>query len=338
MKTVKNVLVTGATGFLGTKVCFELYKRGYNISALVRKSSDRSAIENYVNDYIISDLFKEENVNYIINNIKPEKLSIISLAGSVNYNHSYEESKPANVETAKNIADIAIRLQKEKRLNRLIFISSAAARGFPEKRTRQKTLISESVSFYKKGLSAYCDVKNEAENIVKRAILENNLNAVIIEPGSLVGKSSGSRGTTNTGLIKKIINGFPVLRGGASYTSAANAVHGIISALESGINGETYLLGGENLTMKEFALLVRKVYKKKYNDPHLRIPLFSIPKWISLLLAKKNIILNKQQALLGNAFHYIDHSKAERDLKYAHSAEDIESAVIDTIDELLNKI
>ena len=55
---------------------------------------------------------------------------------------------------------------------------------------------------------------------------------------------------------------FLVLSGGASYTSAARVAEGIVLALEKGRAGDSYLLGGENMTMKKFALMVRAEAKK----------------------------------------------------------------------------
>jgi dihydroflavonol-4-reductase len=142
--------------------------------------------------------------------------------------------------------------------------------------------------------------------------------------------------STNIGLIKKIVKGFPVLNGGASYTSLHRVVDGIILVLEKGKIGETYLLGGENMTMKDFALFVRSVLKKDFPDSRQpKIPVFTIPGPVADFLGKMNLIINSQQAVMGNGCHYIDSTKAKNKLGYRHSMEDLKKAVREVLEYIL---
>jgi dihydroflavonol-4-reductase len=159
---------------------------------------------------------------------------------------------------------------------------------------------------------------------------------VIVEPGSIIGKPIGNTTTTNIGLIKKIVKGFPVLNGGASYTSLYRLVDGIVLALEKGKIGETYLLGGENMTMKDFALFVRSVLKDNFPDsPQPKVPVFTIPCQVAYFLGKMNLVINSQQAVMGNGCHYIDSTKAKNKLGYRHSMEDLKKAVSEVLESIL---
>jgi len=335
----EKVLVIGATGFIGIRICRELYQRGYEVHALTRKSSDTSAIDKYVHGYLHGDLTSTADIEKMHDDISAKKIPhIIFAAGSVDYHQNLEEARTSNVKTVKNFIDIACRLSDSGLLQRFVFVGSVASRGFFISEPESSQFINEDSDLYKRGVSVYCDVKREAEEIVNRSVREKNLNAVIVEPGSLVGAELGNRTTTNIGLIKKIIKGIPILRGGASYTSVDALARGIINALEMGRVGESYLLGGENMPMKNFALMVRgqALRKSNYNRKAL-LPVITIPSSLAVVLGKLNIMINEQQALLGRTFHYIDSAKARDEIGYRHTVEDLERAIDDVIDDLTDK-
>ena len=169
------------------------------------------------------------------------------------------------------------------------------------------------------------------------AITKDTLNALIVAPGSIVGKGIGDKSTTSIGLIQKIIKGFPMLKGGVSFTSLHRVTEGIIQALEKGKIGETYLLGGENMTMKKFAILVRLILNENFPESlQPKSPVFTIPRPVAKILGNMNLVINQQQAVLGNAFHYIASTKAKNDLGYQHSIEDLKDSVHEVLDSIIS--
>ncbi|MBF0450172.1 MAG: NAD-dependent epimerase/dehydratase family protein [Candidatus Magnetomorum sp.] len=333
----KKIMIAGASGYIGMRVCQNLYQKGYTVFALVRPETDVSSIAPWVKGYFYGDLQKRDSINDILDAISAENIShMISSVGSVNYHQSYEVSRGMNVETTQNIITIALQLQKRNILKKLVFIGSVASRGFLPYPLQPNEWITELSDYYVKNTSIYSDVKKEATTIVEQAIKKDQLKAVIIEPGSLVGKPVGNKSTTSTGLIRKIIKGIPVLKGGASYTSVYKLAEGIVLALEKGTIGETYLLGGENMTMVDLARLVKKLQKEYFPNQIINhwIPILTLPEKLCYLLGYFNIILNTQQALLGNAFHYIDDSKAENQLGYTHTVNDLNDAIVDVLKNL----
>ena len=52
----KKALVTGAAGFVGSEVCRELVANGYTVTALVRETSDRSALAGIPVHFVIGDI------------------------------------------------------------------------------------------------------------------------------------------------------------------------------------------------------------------------------------------------------------------------------------------
>ncbi len=332
----KNVIIAGASGFIGSRVTALLKKKGYGITVLVRDLTQAQHIAPYVDRFIEADLSRGAGINPLPDDSGWEFSGALFLAGSVDYNQDYERAYSSNVKTAENFTRIIGGQRGKKSVNRYLFVGSVASHGFLSHEPSPDEFINEDTDYYRKGLSVYSDIKREAVNRVLDLSGELSLNPMVVEPGSLVGTMRGKRSTTNTGLMNKILKGMPVLSGGASYTSVERVSRGIVSALERGRPGNRYLLGGENMTMKDFARLVRKIAFEDHCFKVKRgIPLFTIPPGVSRFLGYTGVVLNSQQALLGNSFHYMDSGKAARELGYTHSPGDLRFAVSETLGEII---
>ncbi|MFH0976799.1 MAG: NAD-dependent epimerase/dehydratase family protein [Spirochaetota bacterium] len=334
----KSVFVAGASGFIGIRVCNELIRKGYEVHAhgLVKPGAPEPLIKKSVKYFINGDLLNPKDCANVQKHLVKHSIDrIIYAAGSVNYKMDYQTSKLYNVDTVKNFLDIAEKIHAKKKLKKIVFLGSVASRGFLLPGKRSPKLIDETSDYYAKGLSVYCDVKREMEDLIRESFKRTGIPAVIAEPGSLVGGEIDGMTTTNIGLIRKISRGIPVLGGGASYTSAGKVAEGIVLVLEKGGAGESYLLGGENMPMINFAFIVRAIIKK--NAGYVKapfIPVIVLPDLVAKALGNFNIILSSQQALLGSAFHYIDSGKAMRELGYSHMRADLESEIIKVLEQI----
>ncbi len=329
----KEVLIVGATGFIGIRVCEAFYHAGYTVCAMVLPGEATDAIDEYADEIFTGDLLVKDDCLRLETWIEEKKIPyMVSLVGGVDYHHDYETSRRINVETVESLAALAIVLYKKNILKKMVFGGSVAYRGFNAVRGSIHLLVNEQSDEYCKGLAVYCDVKREAEEIIMKAVKEESLPVCIVQPGSLVGPERGGRTTTTVGLIRRALKGIPVLAGGASYTSVEAVAHGILKALEEGAAGETWLFGGENMSMKEFAFLVRRLAKEHFPGMSISsLPIVTIGPRGASLLAKMNIMMNRQQALLGSSFHYIDSSKAREQLGYLHNAQVLENIILEVL-------
>lgn len=332
-----TALIAGATGFIGSRVCEKLHEKKFNIIALKRPASDISHIRQYVKKFVTTDLLSPSCLEDIRSQLKETPIDyMIAAAGAVDYHQDYASAVKSNVDTTRSVIQIGKYLQKQSGLEKLIFVSSVAARGFLDNAGKRARTINELSDFHCPGVSVYLDVKREAEDLIFKAIRKEELKAVMVSPGSIVGKGLGRTATTSTGMIQKIIKGIPMLKGGVSFTSLQRVVEGIHLALEKGKIGELYLLGGENMTMEDFAVLVRSILKENFLKARQPIiPVFTIPGTVAGMLGRMNLVINHQQAVLGNAFHYIDSGKAETELGYHHSMADLKQSVTEVLDSLI---
>jgi dihydroflavonol-4-reductase len=334
----ESVFVAGASGFIGIRVCNELIRKGYEVHAhaYLKAGAPEPQLMKSVKHFLNGDLLNAKDCTKVYNHLVKHSIDrIIFAAGAVNYRMDYQTSKRYNVDIAKNFLDIAEMLYAKKQLKKMVFLGSVSSRGFLPPGSRSPMLIDESSDNYVRGISVYCDVKREMEDLIREYVKRTGIPALIVEPGSLVGEEIDGMTTTNVGLIRKIIHGSPVLGGGASYTSAARVAEGIVLALERGRAGESYLLGGENMTMKKFALLVKVIAKKNFTPKKAPIiPLIVLPNAFAKAIGIIGLLI-RQQVLLGSAFHYIDSGKAMRELGYTHSRTDIEDGIIKTLERIV---
>jgi dihydroflavonol-4-reductase len=338
----KSVFVAGASGFIGIRICNELLRKGYEVHAhgLVKPGTPEPSIKQSVKSFISGDLLNVKDCDKVNKYLIKHSIShIIYAAGSVNYHMDYKTSKMYNVDTVKNFLEIAEKIHAKKQLKKIVFLGSVSSRGFLQHCDRSPKLIDELSDYHIKGLSVYCDVKRESEELVRESVRRTGLPAVIVEPGSLVGEEIDGMTTTNVKTIGMIIHGLPfVLCGGLSYTSVGRVAEGILLALEKGRAGESYLLGGENMSMKKFALLVKAIQKKNFSSTVASfIPIFIIPSLLASILGSLNILVNRQRALLGSAFSYIDSGKAMRELGYSHSRADLEAGLKKVLGQIVGK-
>ncbi|KPA18215.1 NAD-dependent epimerase/dehydratase [Candidatus Magnetomorum sp. HK-1] len=141
----QKVMIAGASGYIGTRVCKELFQKGYKVFALVRPETNKTSIEPWVMGYIDGDLQKRDCIEEIIETMKTEKIShIIASVGSVDYHQNYEVSRSINVETTKNIIEIALNIQSLGILKKLVLVGSVASRGFLANPPNSNNMIKES--------------------------------------------------------------------------------------------------------------------------------------------------------------------------------------------------
>ncbi len=167
-----RVLLTGATGFVGSHIVEELISDNHTIIALARKSSNLKWIKDYPVQYEYCSLNDEEQLSELLSTVD----AVIHCAGVVralNWDGYYN----TNVTGTKNIVQAAIK--NKSNIKKFIYISSQAAMG--PSTTEQPKLLTEKenpVSYYGKS-------KFLAEQEVKK--LEGLVPYTIIRPASVYG-------------------------------------------------------------------------------------------------------------------------------------------------------
>ena len=168
-----KVLVTGASGFLGSHIAEQLSREGHTVRALVRKSSKRDFLERLGNvEFAYGGV---EDVAAVAEAVKGVD-AIIHSAGLVKARNAAEFRK-TNVEGTRNLIEAA--KKNAPKLQRFVFVSSLAAVGpSHDGRPVEGTAGTNPVTHYGRS-------KREAEDVVLAA--RGELPVVVLRPGAIYG-------------------------------------------------------------------------------------------------------------------------------------------------------
>jgi dihydroflavonol-4-reductase len=150
----------------------------------------------------------------------------------------------------------------------------------------------------------------------ERLVLASGLDAVVVNPTTPVGE--GDTAPTPTGrMVRGVASGryrAYVATAGVNLVDVRDVARGHVLALERGRRGERYLLGGENMPLREaFARIARAAGRR---PPRIRVPYAAVRAGAALGL------VNRNEALLARLPEYFSSAKAQRELGYGPSPVD----------------
>ncbi len=302
-----KILVTGATGFVGSHLVKELLARGHSVRILRRTTSPLRMIEGLPVETIIGDVTERDSVQQAVKGCQV----VFHVAGHISFwsgNNALQTK--INVQGTRHVVEAALAAGT---VERLIHTSSIAAIGIPDG-IGDETL---AYNWWPHHIN-YCNSKYLAEQEVQRGV-KLGLNAVIVNPATIFGP--GDLNLNAGAIVLQMKKGrIPFfIPGGCCTCDVADVVAGHIGAWEKGRTGERYILGGENLTWKEIMLQVAEVIGVK--PPQRKIPtrLFSLMGHGSDIIShftKKEPTLSRESTLMAQFLYYFSSEKAKRELGY----------------------
>ncbi|HYL61683.1 MAG TPA: hopanoid-associated sugar epimerase [Candidatus Methylomirabilis sp.] len=254
-----TTLVTGASGFLGSHVARELVSRGEDVRVLMRPSSTNRAVADLSLEYVTGDLRDAASLERAVAGIR----YIFHVAADYRlWARRSRDIYDSNVGGTKNLLAAARRARVEKFIYTSTVATIAVDRPeLPNESTQAR--LEEMIGHYKRS-------KWMAEQEVLNAAREG-FPAVIAMPTTPVGPSDWK--PTPTGkIILDFLNGkMPgYVETGLNFVGVEECAAGHLLVAEKGRAGERYLLGAENLTLKQ--LLDRLSRITGLPAPKLKIP------------------------------------------------------------------
>ncbi len=310
--TGSSALVSGATGFLGNFLLARLREKGFPVRALVRRSSDttalrRSGIELSEGD--VSDL-------PALRRAMEGRQLVFHTAGKVSDWGSRQEFWQANVEGTANV----IRACRDAGVQRLIHVSSLTVLGLPRsgKRVDEKTPPAGSVRDF------YTISKLAGEKLVRAAHGRGGLETVVIRPGVIWGPGDT---TILPRLIALLRRGHLVFIGRGNnhlgLSHVENLSQGLIlAALTPAAAGQLYhMTDGEEITARSaFYALARTL---GVDPPRFSLPfsvVYLLAAWLELLARSRHALtppgLSRYGVRLVACDSRYDISKAQNELGY----------------------
>ncbi len=256
-----KILVTGATGFLGSHLCARLARDGHRVTGLSRRVAP--ALADIPMQFVAGDVCDP----VVVAAAAAGQEWVIHAAAHLAYWRGERQLQTQiNVDGTRNVVAAC----REAGVRRLLHVSSVAAIGIPSDPAHPAD---ENFAFnlQNSGIN-YAISKHQAEGIVLAAtgVRTGGLDAVIVNPSSLAGPF-GARFRGGE-MIEKVRSGrfATCFRGGANIVHVDDVVAGILAALQRGRCGERYILAGENLSY-------RQIVRTAAEELHVARPVVGVP-------------------------------------------------------------
>jgi nucleoside-diphosphate-sugar epimerase len=254
-------LVTGATGLVGMHIVLDLLKKNEIVKATHTKNSSFETIEKLFEFYHQKSLLKKinwvemdlEDVSQVYQHTRDVD-HVYHCAAIVSFSKKQRvKMHNINVKGTSNIVNACL----DNKVKKLGFISSVAAIG-----RKGNSSYTENNSWVNGSDNSYYAIsKFKAENEVWRGIQEG-LNAVITNPGIIIGPSIWNRSSTS--LFKTIHSGVSHFPSGSNgFVDVRDVSRSIIELTKSTCNAERYIVVGENISYQKVFKLIAENLKVK---------------------------------------------------------------------------
>ena len=275
-----RILVTGATGFIGTKLVNELVKLGHKVVALTRKTSNKQGLENENIHLSEGDILDMDSLKRAMQGCD----FVFHLAAyAKNWSKDPRLYYDFNVTGMMNVFNVA----REFGVKKLVWTSTIVTFGpTPEGVVGNESIIRTTNRFFTDYERSKFIAEQEALKMAR-----DDFPVVIVNPTRVYGPGKLTEGNSVTLLIDLYDRGkMPFLLNGGknigNYVLVDDLVQGHIQALERGKIGERYIIGGENASLKELFDVIDEISGKR----HVRIPL---PASIGLAYGKMQSFMAK---------------------------------------------
>ena len=306
--------VTGGTGFVGSHVIEKLVSRGEKVRALVRPQSDLRNLNGFPSELVKGDLRSTETFS------KALKGCDVLYHVAAEYTLWAREPKvlyESNVQGTLNIIKHALNAGVKK----IVYTSTVGVLGIPKNgesgNEDTHVLLTDMISHYKRS-------KFMAEEEV-RCLARQGAPIIIVNPSTPVGSRDAKPTPTGQMIVdflKKKMIGY--VETGLNLIDVEDAAEGHLLAAQRGRVGERYILGNQNLSLKEIFGILSKI-------SGIPMPLFKMPHWAALGLAYMNtaysdLITHRPPSIpvdgvkMAKKIMFFDSSKAVRELGLPQSS------------------
>jgi dihydroflavonol-4-reductase len=260
-----DVLVTGASGFIGSAVARVLVGSGHAVRALVRPSGPRRHIEGLGLELCEGDLRDRPSMERAVRGVR----YVFHVAADYRLGKRYrDEIFATNVEGTRVVMEESMRAGVE----RIVYTSSVATLALRTDGSPADESLSASEAH---AIGAYKQSKIAAERLVTAMVKERALPAVIVNPTAPVGPRDVRPTPTGRIIVEAASGRMP-----AFVDTGLNLVHvddvaaGHLAALRHGRIGARYILGGENVLLARMLADIAGIVGRR--PPRIRLPHWAV--------------------------------------------------------------
>lgn len=258
-----RVLITGASGFVGSAVIRTALARGHRVRALVRASSPRDNLRDLDVELVEGDMRDAASMD--------KALSGVGILLHVAADYRLWASDPAdimraNLEGTRTVMQAALR----RGVERIVYTSSVATlrvQGASAPVTESAPADEQqTIGIYKRS-------KVAAERLVEQMIARQGLPAVIVNPSTPIGPRDIKPTPTGRIIVEAALGKIPAfVDTGLNLAHVDDVAEGHLLALERGRIGERYILGGDDVLLRDMLGEIARMTGRK-------APTLTLPRW-----------------------------------------------------------
>ena len=308
--------VTGATGFLGSHVARALAEQGAQLRLLVRPTSDLRNIADLNADRVEGDLRDAVSIEKAMAGCD----TVFHVAADYRlWVRDPQEMYRSNVEGTRSLLAAA----QKQGVRRVVYTSSVATMGFTSNGTgadeNSPVSLADMIGHYKRS-------KFMAEQAAFEAA-RAGVDVVVVNPTTPVGERDIKPTPSGRIIVDFLKRKFPAyVETGLNLVDATECARGHIQALEKGRAGQRYILGGENLTLKQ--ILDRLAAITGLRSPTVKLPyVFAFAAGVVDEMVNGRIRGREPRATIdavrmGRKMMFVSSAKAEQELGWRKVAVD----------------
>ncbi|MGA2426310.1 MAG: hopanoid-associated sugar epimerase [Terriglobales bacterium] len=308
-----RAFVTGATGFLGSHVARVLAEQGAELRLLVRPTSDLRNIKDLNADRVVGDLRDSASIEKALSGCEV----VFHVAADYRLwvrGRDSGEMYRSNVEGTRGLIEAA----RKQGVRRVVYTSSVATMGFTSTTNKGSVADEESPVSLAEMIGHYKRSKFMAEQAAVEAA-RSGVDVVIVNPTTPIGERDIKPTPTGRIVLDFLKRKFPAyVETGLNLVDATECARGHVQALEKGRSGERYILGGENLTLKQ--ILDRLAAITGLKSPTVKLPYFFalaagvVDETVTGRLLGREPRATIDAVRMGRKMMFVSSAKAEREL------------------------
>jgi dihydroflavonol-4-reductase len=305
-----KIFLTGATGFVGHHVARALAAEGAELRLLVRKTSNLANLEGIGGETYVGDLSQPESLRAGLEGCE----AVVHVAADYRlWIPDPQAMYRANVDGTREL----LRLAREARVRRVVCTSSVATMHF---RTDGIVINEDTPVALADMVGHYKRSKFMAELEALRAA-DHGQQVMILNPTTPIGPND-SKPTPTGRIFVDFLNGrFPAyVDTGLNLVDVAEVARAHVAALTKGTPGRRYILGGENLTLKQ--ILDKMSAITGIPSPTVKIP-FAVAatyaffeEWITGRIRGKEPRATLEEVRMGRKKMYASSARAQQELDF----------------------
>lgn len=305
-----KVFLTGSTGFVGNHVARAYAAEGAELRLLARSTSKLAAIEGLAAEVVVGDLREPESLRTALRGCD----ALVHVAADYRlWVRDPKEMYSTNVDGTREL----LRIAQEENVAKVVYTSSVATMGFKT----DGTIVDESTSVSLADMiGPYKCSKFMAEQAAIEAARAGQ-HVMILNPTTPIGEGDAKPTPTGRIIVDFLNRKFPAyVDTGLNLVGVSEVARMHVVALERGTPGDRYILGGENLTLKQ--ILDRMSAITGLPSPRMKVPhaiamaFAFFDETITGKLRGKEPRATVEAVRMGRKYMFASSAKAERDLGF----------------------